>query len=136
MKPSARALIVLLCLLLLAKAGVGAMLSVTGAAGYGQPEPDDCPFVDLAAFDGAHPGAAPAAAGPPATDEPASAGAVEPGTPPLHHHHFCPNCAMQATVPTLITLPKPAAATAPVSPPAPESTVVLAPPIDPPRPGG
>lgn len=108
-KPVARAVSLLLCLLLVTKAGVGAVLSVTGAAGYGQPEPNDCPFVSVAAFEGAH--IDPAL--PTEHERPTSPGTTKPATPTLHHHHFCAHCVMQAAVPALPPVPVPSDEVAP-----------------------
>lgn len=132
MKPLARALSVLLCLLLMARASVGAMLSVTGASGYAQPEPDDCPFVSLAAVEGAHVDTT----APADPEQPAPTGATEPVSPLLHHHHLCAHCVMQAALPAPIPLAVPPAEAVPVSASGSFASVVLAELVHPPRAGG
>jgi hypothetical protein len=119
----------LLCLLLVAKAGVGAVLSVTGAAGYGQPEPDGCPFVSVAAFEGAH--VDPAL--PTAHEQPTSPGTTEPASPTLHHHHFCAHCVMQAAVTASPPVPVPSDEVAPKSATNLLTSAVLSLPLHPPR---
>lgn len=131
MRPLARALSLLLCLLLVAKAGVGAVLSVTGAAGYGQPEPDGCPFVSVAAFEGAQVDTAL----PTAHEQPRSPDTTAPASPTLHHHHYCAHCVMQAAVPALSPVPVPSGEVAPQSAPNPLTSAVLSLPHHPPRAG-
>jgi hypothetical protein len=122
-----RALCLLLCLLLVAKGGVAAMLSPTGASGYVQPLADDCPLVGLAAS------AESDAAAVDGSDALPQQGAPAEGRE-KHRHHVLPLLSLsQAAVSRLIHAAPPAAGCPPVAATASYSSEVCAPLLHPPR---
>lgn len=118
----------LLCMLLIAKGSVAAVLSVTGAAGYSHPAADACPFTALAAFAGLHDDAASRDDDAPAVEQPTAVKGQ------LHHHHTCQQlCQLQGATSTAAALPV-SGGTATATPmPADFTSFVLSPPRHPPR---
>lgn len=119
----------LLCLLLVAKSSIAAVLSVSGAAGYEHPASDVCPFVGLFAFVGPHDAAAVHVDAEPLAIQESEGGAL-----PLHHHHTCPQlCQMQAAAPAPLAMPAACQASVPLPALSVFTSVDDSPPVHPPR---
>jgi hypothetical protein len=131
MRAITRVVCLLLCLLLVAKGGVAAMLSTTGASGYAHPIADACPLGGLASFAGEHGGGQEQPSLQSPSDDPSG------GAHRLHHHHACLLlCSTPAAVPTPMFAASSPADSAPVHTSAAYSSQLLAPPLHPPRVAG
>jgi len=124
-----RNLWLLLCLMLVVKAGVAAVLSVTGAAGYLQLLPDRCPLVALGGVAGSHDDHEQVAG-----EEQAAAQGSSENDLPSHHHHPCHGlCLMPAVAPAPIALPASCGVAGALPSPVDFSSAVLSPLVHPPR---
>jgi hypothetical protein len=124
-----RILWLLLCLLLIAKGSMAAVLSVTGASGYTQPPANRCQFVELVFFAGSHDEDAVQL-----SDEQPARHASADGALPPHHQHTCHGlCLMQAVATAKMAMPASCRTSAPVSSLPAFSSVVSSPLVHPPR---